>query len=206
MSGFRSANGGAPDAALAQLVRDVRARNTQVLDAIGVALKAEVQQQLSRPGMGRYYAKVAQASGETAIGPRTVGERTALARRKAANRKLNDKRRRYAGALNAGAITIDAVTSKRVLTGLHRASKPGDSPAPDTGALKRSTFLERTERGIRVGVGMAYGAPLEFGTTRAGRSRKTVILPRPFMRPALAATRARFGPIFTATLRVPGGA
>lgn len=204
MSGFRSASGGPVDGALAQFTDAVRQRHPQAIDAVAVSLKAAIQEQLGRPGMGRYYAKTAQAAGDTPIGPRSVGERTAIARRKAAARRLNDKRRRYAGALNAGAITIEDVTVKRVLTGLHRASKPGDPPAADTGALRRSTFVERTERGVRVGVSMAYGAPLEFGTTRAGRNRKTVILPRPFMRPALAATRERFGPVFVATLRTNG--
>lgn len=206
MSGFRSASGGAPDAALGSFADAVRKRNAQIVDVIGVALKAEIQSQLGRPGMGRYYAKTAQTAGDTPAGPRSAGERAAMAKRRRANRRLNDKRRRSAGALNAGTIGIDAVTSRPVLTGLHRASKPGDPPAQDTGALRRSTFIERTERGVRVGVAMAYGLPLELGTTRAGRNNKTVIVPRPFMRPALAAIRARFGDTFVATLRTPRGA
>lgn len=67
----------------------------------------------------------------------------------------------------------------------HTASLPGDPPAPDTGALRRSIGFQITGPG-RVGVGVEAGAPywrfLEFGTR--------FIEPRPFLRPAVTFARA----------------
>ena len=121
--------------------------------------------------------------------------------RRVRNRKLNALRTFTARRLNSGGLGIGDISRSAVLRGLHRASKPGDPPAQDTGSLKRSKFVERTARGARVGVAMAYAQPLEFGTTQAGRSRKVVILPRPFMRPALASSKAHLGDVFVSTLR-----
>lgn len=60
----------------------------------------------------------------------------------------------------------------------HRASAPGDPPAPDTGALLGSIFTVQSNGGLtrRVGVRQRYGVYLEFGTTRMQK--------RPFMKPA----------------------
>lgn len=190
---FRSGSGGPIDGALARFANDVRARQPSAVNALAVALKAEIQLQLSKPGQGRYYAKLAQTSGAPTD--------PSFTKRRARNRRLNAVRTAYARNLNTGSIKFGDISRRNVLTGLHRASKPGDPPAPDTGALKRSAFIERTAKGARVGVAMAYGVPLEFGTTRAGRSRNVVILPRPFMRPALAAVRAQFGDVVVGPLR-----
>lgn len=61
--------------------------------------------------------------------------------------------------------------------GMSRASRPGDPPAPDTGALRRSlaTELSRKADGLvmEVSANKEYAAPLEFGTEK--------MKPRPFM-------------------------
>ena len=65
----------------------------------------------------------------------------------------------------------------------HQASAPGEAPASDTGALvqRSSTRYEPNDlRGV-VSFHAAYAALLEFGTTR--------MEPRPFLRPALVASR-----------------
>lgn len=62
----------------------------------------------------------------------------------------------------------------------HRASAPGEPPAPDTGRLRQSLRTEYN-RELLMGTAIAstaYAQALEFGTSR--------IAPRPFMRPALA--------------------
>lgn len=62
----------------------------------------------------------------------------------------------------------------------HRASAPGEPPAPDTGRLRQSLRTEYN-RELLMGTAIAstaYAESLEFGTSR--------IAPRPFMRPALA--------------------
>ena len=68
-----------------------------------------------------------------------------------------------------------------------RASAPGDPPAPDTGKLRGSIQIEYddTTRIGRCGTNDERAAPLNYGTRRAGKGRKVVILPRPFMEPAL---------------------
>lgn len=198
---FTTASGNAPDAALDNFANAVRGRRSGAVDVVGVALKAEIVQRLGRPGTGRYYAKLRAAAGDSA-GPLTETEAKSLQRRKRSVRKLNIERVLTAKRLNAGTMSLSQIKKKSVLTGLHRASAPGESPAPDTRALRGSVFIERTERGVRVGVGMAYGAALEFGTTRAGKSRNVVILPRPFMRPSLEAVRDRLGDVVRTTLKV----
>lgn len=68
-----------------------------------------------------------------------------------------------------------------------RASAPGQPPAPDTGKLRGSIQTEyddALQKG-RMGTNDVRAAPLNFGTIRAGANHKTVILPRPFMEPAL---------------------
>jgi hypothetical protein len=68
-----------------------------------------------------------------------------------------------------------------------RASAPGEPPAPDYGALRGSMQVEyddSAQKG-RMGTNIKYAAPLNYGTARAGRGNRTVILPRPFMEPAL---------------------
>jgi len=60
---------------------------------------------------------------------------------------------------------------------VHRASSPGDSPAPDTGFLRQSVGhdVSRTPAGIvgKVTASAEYAAALEFGTER--------MRPRPFL-------------------------
>lgn len=64
--------------------------------------------------------------------------------------------------------------------GKHKASGPGEPPAPDTGNLKNSvwTGVDGEKLVGNVSVGAEYGAFLEFGTAK--------MAPRPFMRPALS--------------------
>lgn len=89
----------------------------------------------------------------------------------------------------------------------HQASAPGEPPAPDTGQLRNSIQMAVLESDdgtavLRVGTGLEYAAALEFGTTSAGRGHTTVILPRPFMRPALAKARVRMGEEFLAEAKL----
>jgi hypothetical protein len=87
----------------------------------------------------------------------------------------------------------------------HRASKPGDPPASDTGALVASIH----RRGLAdkltyvVGTGLDYGLYLEFGAViptkaargREGRMRKAdiggVLHPRPWLFPAFERNKRR---------------
>lgn len=198
---FQSASGGSADAALAKFANDVRAGAKLAVDAAAITLKAEIQIQLSKPGTGRYYAKAALTARVGVTGSITPTQHQQYIKRRQKNRRLNATRRAYARALNSGAIAFEDVTRRDVLTGLHRASAPGESPAPDTGTLKRSAFIERTEKGSRVGVAVAYATALEFGTVRAGKDRNITILPRPFMRPALAAVKSNLGDVFVSRIK-----
>lgn len=65
------------------------------------------------------------------------------------------------------------------LYGAHKASAPGEPPAPDTGALRASVGWRLLDPDtIRVSVGTQYAANLEYGTR--------TIAPRPFFRSVVA--------------------
>lgn len=67
----------------------------------------------------------------------------------------------------------------------HQASAPGEAPASDTGRLVQSGHTEVLTEGQivrgRVTWSTAYALKLEVGTEK--------VAPRPFVRPALAATK-----------------
>lgn len=142
---------------------NAKAQNMAHMRSDALLLREEIQRQLSTPGQGRFYARARQKGSDSVL---------AELRRKRFNRRLGQ----LAFHLNAGA-PLDVVKPTE-LRNLHRASKPGDPPAPDTGDLRRSTFMEESAERIVVGVQMAYARFLEFGTER--------MAPRPFMRPAWA--------------------
>ncbi|OGC76308.1 hypothetical protein A2619_05835 [candidate division WWE3 bacterium RIFOXYD1_FULL_39_9] len=75
----------------------------------------------------------------------------------------------------------------------HIASSPGNAPAVDRGQLIRSIVMDEGIDYVEVGVksGAPYAAALEEGTSKAGRGRKTKILPRPFLKPSVAAEMPR---------------
>lgn len=76
---------------------------------------------------------------------------------------------------------------------LHQASRPGEPPAPDTGALRDSARVEPHGDGLRVVVDGASAGRLEFGARD--------LAPRPYMRPALNAAKARMTRSFGAKLK-----
>ncbi|MGV8972716.1 MAG: hypothetical protein ACOH10_10375 [Rhodoglobus sp.] len=73
----------------------------------------------------------------------------------------------------------------------HRASAPGDPPARDTGALAASVSAstERLPDGAMLSLGSSSAVAVytEFGTNASVKRRSTV-LPRPWMRPTIAAS------------------
>lgn len=77
--------------------------------------------------------------------------------------------------------------------GKHRASAPGEAPANDTGNLARSiTVVAARPSPNAQAIVMAsteYAKALEYGTKRAGPARNGEIRPRPFLRPAIEATK-----------------
>ena len=86
----------------------------------------------------------------------------------------------------------------------HVASAPGEPPAVDAGRLRSSIGHEEVQLlgetiSIRVGTNVEYAAALEFGNVyKNGR----VLLPRPFMRPALEASKQEMTDALVADLQV----
>lgn len=91
-------------------------------------------------------------------------------------------------------------------TRVHRASAPGEPPAPDTGALVQSVAWQVRNDGklwfAEVGSNLEYAVPLEYGAAagvknRSGKITKVqwVLFPRPVWGPAGAALRPRFAEI-----------
>lgn len=78
---------------------------------------------------------------------------------------------------------------------LHRASRPGEPPAPDTKQLLKSARIEEEGDRLQVKVSGPGALALEFG------SRDQKLQPRSYLRAALAAARARMTSAFTAKLR-----
>lgn len=107
------------------------------------------------------------------------------------DRAAATKRKRLAQAVKACAYLVLGDAKKRILRGEksgriygnHQASKPGESPASDTGNLARSGRVDIYEKYARVIFDAAYALPQEYGTND-GR-----IAERPFLRPALEANR-----------------
>lgn len=200
MSATVTGSHGTPGDGLGQFAQQVMRGHPPAVAKAALMLKAEIVHQLSQPGRGRVYARARQYGGRSG-GPETA---RALQTRQSFNRRL----RGVAASLNTGALAMRDV-GKAFVRSLHRASRPGDPPAPDTGALKNSAFVQQVDGGYLVGVAGAYARPLEFGGL-TGRTRTIVLAPRPFMRPALAAVGKRLGLVFRATvksstIRAPGG-
>lgn len=87
--------------------------------------------------------------------------------------------------------------SRRPGMGDHRASRPGDPPAADTGFLRDSIATVDMTRGdeprVRTGSGADYAPFLEFG--------RRDMAPRPFMRPAYQMARRRMTQLLVRYLR-----
>lgn len=77
----------------------------------------------------------------------------------------------------------------------HRASKPGDWPAVDTGRLKGSIRTVVTQESMTIGTSMPYSIHL-LGTPGG------LIAPRKMSKQALQAGKARAGPITFAKFRI----
>jgi HK97 gp10 family phage protein len=80
----------------------------------------------------------------------------------------------------------------------HVASAPGESPAPDTGALLNSIqseleYTTKTSASALVGTNQVYAVPLEFGTAKMEA--------RPFMRPAAERSKADIEAAMRATAK-----
>lgn len=96
---------------------------------------------------------------------------------------------------NAAKEKISKVGKGR-LYGKHRASKPGDPPASDTGTLRRSISrkIDRNLWGFvgYVGTPLKYGVNLERGTSK--------VEPRPWMKPTMKEERKKVREIYRAEL------
>lgn len=189
MSGrFTTRSGRLPAASLAMAHRAVRAAVPAAIEAAGALLVEQIAVELSTEGRGRIRGQTTRRTGAGAY-RNVTGEWYTDARGVRRQRKRRVTRGR-------------AATSLAKAT---RASAPGDPPAPFHNFLRGSVTMDRvttgTRLGVRVGPHARYARALEEGTRTAGRSRRVVILPRPFMRPALAKVQAALGARFGIELR-----
>lgn len=144
---------------VAGIPQKLKSEIPSALDEIGAIVETEMKRMLTTPGRGRL---------------------------------------RGGDQLGAGSFRRVKGSLKRVKSGVprtkidiaNRASAPGDPPAPDTGALLSSVTHEVVDSDtVRIGSNLEYAEPLEYGTVSAGRGHRTVILPRPFIRPSVASTK-----------------
>lgn len=167
---------------LSAFANDLLKEEQKALDVMAVMLKQAIVKELRTPGVGRYYAK-SRDTGSGVIGPKTKAQFR--------NVTINKANNLLARSLNSGKSSFDSLSLGKKRS-LHRASKPGDPPAADTGFLLRSVFIEREGTKRRIGAQAAAALWLEQGTAR--------VAPRPYLRPALEKVRARLGLMFAAVL------
>jgi HK97 gp10 family phage protein len=196
-SGWTGATGADPAVGLMALANRVDKARRSALLAMGLIGERQIKVELSKPGRGRVYLRQtlrAEAGGRV---------RNTLSGRFASRKKLLrlDRQGRVRNAATGRFMTKSGKNR-------HVASRPGDPPAVDTGTLRASIGHEREDvRGsVRVGTANKYAPPLEFGTTTAGKSRKVTILPRPFVRPAMAKVKAAYNGVMIGELKRAGAA
>lgn len=181
----RDKNYTAVKAQIATIVREaVGASAVQVANTIGETLHRH------RHGRGRYYARnntarkmaMNQRTGELDI-PTVMFLKSEEARR-VANAGLRGRKTMQRGLRGIG---------------IHRASRPGDPPAVDTGTLLRNILsgidvsrLNQPQPTARVGTNLVYAPGLEYGTGR--------VAPRPYFRPSMPKARQRVASVFRTAL------
>ena len=140
-----------------------------------VELQTQLQKMVSKPGRGRLYAITQTGIGSIGrVAPTTpfAATRIGVAGTAANIRTVMTRARggRHRNLRDAG---------------VHRASAPGDPPAPDTTNLRRTIQLAKPQRvtrgtmkGWSIGIMAVYARALEYGYRR--------LLPRPYVRPTIA--------------------
>ena len=143
-------------AALIELGSDLKAEIDKAVNITAFELQKDLQKRISAPGTGTtYYRIYDEKTGFTSI---------------------------FAGD-SEGYVT--SVYGRLNLSATHRASKAGEAPASDSGALLRSIYLNRVDGGtVVVGSKLLYAAWLEYGTRK--------IAPRPAWRPAALLAQTAF--------------
>jgi HK97 gp10 family phage protein len=190
---FKSASGRGTKDGIDQFVANLVRQSDNALLRGALMLESNIKQILLTPGRGRIRESGRNRVGRGSFTSETVTVDTPFSRRigpgipKTTTKVIRRMRRRGRAKVN-----IDLT---------NRASAPGEPPAPDTGTLQRSITHDFDGQKIRVGTNVEYAEPLEFGTTNAGRSHNVVILPRPFMRPAYAASKEQITDAIVATLK-----
>lgn len=122
--------------------RKMHAAAERAVDAVGLALLQQTQDNLATPGRGRI-----RGTGRTRVGKGSF------------RRVKNGDGVRVLKRVTRGVAKVN-------IDNTNRASAPGDPPAPDTGALRSSITYERAGLRAQVGTNLAYAKPLEYGTPR----------------------------------------
>lgn len=180
---------------LEEVLRAAGLGTKEGMEKVLIIIDNYVTAELMRPGHGRLYKKTRAK--------RSAGKGTAWAEAKVEkNRAKAAKLRGQASQIENRDLTIGqkdlarglrmkADRLERAPGGFHRASAPGEPPAPDTGNLVGAgkfsdeggffTDIEEGERGEVIGVigtNVEYAPHLEFGTRH--------MMARPFFRPGIA--------------------
>lgn len=194
---FKSKSGGTATESLGKVMSSAQIKAHNALLRSALILEANIKTILLTPGTGHIRESGKDRVGKGSFNTSEIEEEIPFSQRlSAAYPKTRTRTVRKMVRRGRARINIDLS---------NRASAPGEPPAPDEGTLQRSIThgdvqvaapsgrgvlgSALTRLSIRVGTNVEYAEPLEFGTTTAGRSRNVVILPRPFMRPAFAASK-----------------
>lgn len=100
--------------------------------------------------------------------------------------------------LTKAAMLVDGTAKKSIQKpskgkryGKHVASKPGEAPNTDTGALVQSIAFKvhKVSLSAEVGTALAHGAHMEFGTRH--------VAARPWLKPAMDSNRSKIKKLLT---------
>lgn len=180
---------------LEEVLRAAGLGTKEGMEKVLIIIDNYVTAELMRPGHGRLYKKTRAKRSE---GKGTAWAEAKLEKNRAKAAKLRgqasdlDEYKTNLGATDlAHGLRKKADRLERTPGGFHRASAPGEPPAPDTGRLAGAgkfsdeggffTDIEEGEHGEVIGVigtNVEYAPSLEFGTRH--------MMARPFFRPGIA--------------------
>lgn len=164
-----------------EIKKRLRAGLVKAITRAAIVVQGAMKEQLNQAGGGRYYARNKRA--RQLAGSSRFGE---LIKKQVDQLMLETQVRKERKMWNKGVQGPVKVSLREA--GIHQASAPGESPAPDFGLLRDSVQvnLSKAESNLQVGVGTNLmvgdgynlGTILELGTRR--------IKKRPWVRPAIA--------------------
>ncbi len=193
---------------LDRLLTELNGAKDAGVRAAASVLRNSIRKELRTPGSGTAYPSRKARSARN-LQQQATSLAAEIRDSQATKRGLTSRRKRLANvtrrldAIGKQQAAIDKARSKvygpQERAGLHRASAPGESPAPDVGTLPFAVQATRVDNEMRVGV---VGRWPGWAALLEGRGR--VKGQRPFMTRGLNRVRSKLGPVFVGEMQKRG--